>query len=515
MKTRLKYISILLAVFMATTACEDKLDIPQKGVLNYETYYNTDEEAETAATALYIELLGMDFNYRLSKNMLGDDFWAGGGQHGDNADLDQLNEFTFSTDQSYIQGMFQSYYNMIYKANVVLGHVPEETDVQKRVRAEAKVFRAFAYFDLISLWGNPPLVDHELEPSEYSQPNGSTEELWGLVEQDLTEAIGSGYLAQKSGVNDDTTWRITKQFAQALLGKTYLWQSKYAEAASALNEVVNSGLYKLYDGDYSNILSIRTKFNTESVLESNRVIDLNNAWNNMSMTAIMIHWRTDKMNITSEFQATGWGFCTPQKALYDAFVAEEGENGYRLTQTMKTVEQMADLGNTIKTGSTMISEGYFMWKTRILVEEATPGTYEFTNGNNIRWMRYAEVLLLAAEANLQSGNQSKAAECLNEVRSRAKLSPKTNISLQDIITEKRLELCGECTRFQDMVRWGIAADLLKNQGEKYPILDSNGHVTYKSENSAGKYGFQEKHKLLPYPGTEMRLNPNINQNPGW
>ena len=233
MKTRY----IILALTAATAAfssCNHMLDIPQHGVQNYETYYQTDEEAEAAIVSCYIQVKNNEMNYVLGKNMLTDDFWAGGGGRNDNADLEGLNEFTFGTDQGYLEGMFTSYYGIIYKANVVLGHVPEESEIQLRARAEAKVFRAWSYFELISMWGNPPLVDHELEPSEYQMPNGTTEELWALVEKDLTEAIESGYLTQKANA-DDKTWRVTKQFAQALLGKAYLWQKKYDEAAKTFD----------------------------------------------------------------------------------------------------------------------------------------------------------------------------------------------------------------------------------------------------------------------------------------
>src|SRR5574344_1710348 len=229
----------LTATAVALSSCNGLLDIPQHGVQNYETYYQTDEEAESAIVACYIQVKGNEMNYNLGKNMLTDDFWAGGGGRNDNAELEQLNEFTFGTEQSMLEGMFTSYYQIIYKANVVLGHVTGDSPVMNRARAEAKVFRAWSYFELISMWGNPPLVDHELEPSEYAKPNGTTEEIWALVEKDLPEAIASGAITEKSSLNEKT-WRITKQFAQAVLGKAYLWQNKNAEAAAQFDEVVKS-----------------------------------------------------------------------------------------------------------------------------------------------------------------------------------------------------------------------------------------------------------------------------------
>ena len=134
-----KYIIMsLAAAAVALSSCDDLLNIPQHGVQNYETYYQTDEEAEAAIVACYLQAQGNSYNALLGKNMLTEDFWAGGASRADNADLEQLNEFTFATDQGQLQGMFQAYYGIIYKANVVLGHIPEGSEIQLRARAEAK-----------------------------------------------------------------------------------------------------------------------------------------------------------------------------------------------------------------------------------------------------------------------------------------------------------------------------------------------------------------------------------------
>lgn len=178
---------------------------------------------------------------------------------------------------------------------------------------------------------------------------------------------------------------------------------------------------------------------------------------------------------------------------------------------------MAALGITVKTGQQMLCEGLFMWKWRVLAESTPTDGYGFVYTNNPRWMRYAEVLLLGAEANLAAGNSSKADSYLNQVRARVGLTPKSGASLKDIQTEKRCELCGEGVRYQDIQRWGIAYDLMKDQSAVNPYLDSNGQVTYVTYNKdASKFGYKKgKHELLPYPGTEIRINPNIVQNPGW
>lgn len=517
MKTT-RYILLGLIVCMAQvfSSCSDTLDITEHGSSSFETFYQTDEEADEAITAVYCDMFDLYFYWYFLKNLLSDDMWCGGGGRGDNNELEQLNEYSFDAAHSYVEYAFECYYSTIYLSNVVLEYVPEESDTQKRDRAEAKVFRAFCYIDLISLWGTPPLVDHPLEASEYQQPNGTTEELWSLVETDLQEAIDSDALTEKSSVDDDSNYRITKQFAMALLGKAYVYQEKWSSACTILDELIESGKYALYDGEYEDLLMYTAEHNCESLFELNRVNDTANPYNTgWSMMSLMTGWRADCMNLADDIYDQGWGFGNPQGGLYDAFVEREGEDGYRLTQSMKTLSQLKETGSSIIDGDEAYgNEGIFGWKDRVLADEMITTGWG-SSFNNLRVMRYAEVLLLAAEAHVQAGNTSKATQYVNEIRERAQLPDLASVTMDDVMIEKRLELWGECVRFQDMVRWGIAADLLKDQGSETPWCSSNGTVRWEVYNTSN-YGFVEgKHELLPIPDVEISLNANIVQNPGW
>ncbi|MDR1348693.1 MAG: RagB/SusD family nutrient uptake outer membrane protein [Prevotellaceae bacterium] len=514
MKTITKnIIMIFFAIAMLSlVACEKLLDIEQHGVETFETFYQTDEQADEAITAVYANFSTIYYNYWFIKNLLSDDFWSGGGNRGDNASNESLNEYTFNHEHTYLEGTFTSYYTVIYLSNIIFGHVPQETAIQKRAHAEAKVFRAFAYIDLISMWGTPPLVDHELSPSEYKLPNGDPDALWTLVETDLTEAIESGLLREKSDANDASSYRVTKQFAQALLGKAYVFQEKWSEAITVLDQVINSNKYDLYP-DYENILQYTVDNCCESLFEINRLNDPNNAFTNWTLFAAMTGWRTDHMKITSEIYDGTWGFCNPQKDLYDAFVAEEGENGYRLNATMKSYDKVLEQGDTITDPQGLYGhEGYFIWKSRIVAGEMIAGGW-MSSHNNLRFMRFAEILLLAAEAHLKGGG-SKATEYVNRVRTRAQLTPKGSVTMNDIMTEKRLELCGESVRYQDMIRWRIATKM-SAQGTQTPTFYHNGTVSWISHNDATEAGFKERHWLLPFPQTELTVNSNVIQNEGW
>ena len=131
---------------------------------------------------------------------------------------------------------------------------------------------------------------------------------------------------------------------------------------------------------------------------------------------------------------------------------------------------------------------------------------------NLKVMRYAEVLLLAAEAHFRANNTGKALDYINQIRTRAMLSPLTSVTLEDIKAEKRLELCNEGVRYQDLIRWGDAQTAMANQGKEIPSFTTTG-VQWNFKNES--YGFKDKNKLLPIPLKELELNPNMSKNEGW
>ena len=522
MKTKYILLSFLTAV-LALSSCDSLLDIPRKGAIDYDTYYKTDDEIESGAITMYSDVRSWYYNVMLVKNIICDDYYAGGANHGDNVDMDALGEFGFNSETGQIKSTFSGYYTLIYHANVIIGHIdPAQSEAAARAVAEAHLFRGWAYFELITLWGNPPIVDHELDPSEYAQPNASTEDLWALVESDISYAINSGMLAQKTSVNDNTTWRATKQFAQALLGKAYLWMAwalgdnaYYKKSADLFAAVVNSGLYDLFTaGPYGDQRHTQYKMNCESLFESIRVNDLDNQMDNFDFYGAMVSWRSSgsEMTIPSEVSMTGgWGFMVPTVELLETFEQYEGKNSYRRTETLKTYEELREMG--VIWNLTTLSTGIFNWKGRFMPEEIS--FYGMVNTKNPLWMRLAEVLLCGAEASLMAGDQATALQYVNRVRTRAQLPALSSVDLETIKTEKRLELCGEGQRFPDLLRWGDAAARLKDMGKDYPKMEPNGSVSYESSDRA-VYGFKTgKHEHLPYPYAEITLNQNIQQNPGY
>ena len=521
MKKNKFYIALLGIMSLMTVSCNSELDIEKHGNMgSMDTYYTNDENVNTGTASLYLEAKSAYYNWFFVKNLLSDDVWCGGGQRGDNGEMEKLNEYSFDSNHGMIESLYKGFYAIIYKACLLTDKIQGDTPVMKRAINEAKVFRALAHFELVTLWGTAPVVDHLLTSAEYQLSNSTPAELWAAVEKDLTEAINSGTLPSKNDANDaETGIRVTKEFAQALLGKAYLFQGKNSEAASMLDNVISSNKYALFPGEYDDQFHAAANNNCESLFELQKRNDPEQVWNTFDMMYIMQGWRTSVLNYgptaLMKLAVGNYGFLNPRKSLYEAFVKWEGENGYRKSKTLWSYDQLKSYSVEIQQGASVYgSEGSFFWKNQAYREDCSVDMSYFQVGQfiDLRLMRYAEVLLLAAEAHLQAGNASKAIEYMNIVRTRAKETPLTAVTLSDIKMEKRLELCNEGVRYQDLVRWGDAKAAMGEQGKDVPAF-TGSDVQWNWHNT--KYGFQDRNVLLPIPLKEIELNPNMQQNPGW
>jgi hypothetical protein len=526
MKSKILYTS-LLCLSIIISSCKDSLIIPQKGATSVENFYKTDSDAQEAIAAVYTAWRDATYNQFFLKNLLSDDMISGGGARGDNAQFEQINEYNFSTASSTVSSVFQQNYNIIFLANQVINNLEPDSDIKARANAEAKVARAAIYFDLVTLWGPVPLVTTELTPSEYQQPNGNIPDIWKQIENDYTEAIASGDLPKKgSAENLSEPARLTEEAAIAFLGKAQLFQGKNTEAATTLKKIITPKRYSLY-ADFENVIRAVSDFNDESIFEFNSIDDPSNAFNQgNTILGTMLGYRSDKLNLMGYYsgahpiQPSGWGFGSPRVGLYNAFVQMEGTSGYRLNNTIKTYNDLLAMSITLNPGTGLYgNEGYFNWKQRYLGSEGIQNSNGFALTVNYRVMRYAEVLLLAAEASIKSGDAGSALNYVNEVRDRAQLPALSSVTLEDIKKEKRLELCFEAVRFQDLVRWGDAKTALENQGKNVPVLfgvkaDGSLDVQYPYTNTA--FGFVAgKHDLLPFPEHETNVNKQIIQNNNW
>ena len=247
MKTGIcKHTRFVLGVLLSATtitACSNFLDTEQLGVTTQEAFYKTDQDATEALYAIYNKWQSNSLSFFQFRNLLSDDVIGGGGSRGDNSQGEEIDEFRFGPSNTMLTGCFEQYYEIIYAANVLIANVNPDTEIKTQAVAEAKALRALAYIDLVSLWGPVPLVTKPLQPSEYAQPNGEVSAIWSQIETDLNEAIS--VLPLKSQLSAAKKGNVSKGTAQAWLGKAYLYQEKYDEAAAMFDNVINSGEYDL------------------------------------------------------------------------------------------------------------------------------------------------------------------------------------------------------------------------------------------------------------------------------
>ena len=282
----------MLGVAFGFTACEEKLDIPQKASLTTETFYQTDDDAMQALAAAYE---GLQVNtvgrvdggpgiYTPAKAMScepGDDVNYGSEFYGDHEWGGSLNEFRFLFKPEAIYYHYKGLYLSIYPDNLVIeyfGNKEKPTDYQKQAVAEARVLRAYNYFLLAFYWGTPPFVDHLLDASvvpvkseddENPEAPKSQQEYFKWVGDQCLMAADD--LPERASTADkEGAYRVTKGFAQAMAGKAYMFAGDYAKAKECLKKVIDSGKYALVPGsEFMDQFHIQGDGSPEKVFEVN------------------------------------------------------------------------------------------------------------------------------------------------------------------------------------------------------------------------------------------------------
>ena len=570
----MKKILILLAFCgLLFAGCnQNLLEIPQKGVIALEDFYQTDEDAEMALVAAY-EAMATNYmtpryndNWVISLwNYMGDDMYAGGNNKTDNANQNELNSFRYLIDNGIMGSAYRGLYSAIYSANLAIDHfkdgLPEGgvTPTTQRVVAEAKTLRALSYLYLALGWGTPPIVDHVLDPSEEKPGNApSRDAVLDFIIQDCNDALP--YLTERQGPGDKNgAVKATKGLANTIKGKALVWKGDYAAAQDALAAVINSGNYALVPSEelFDNF-HIKGDGNSEKVFELNLVFDSaasnynNHAGANMPW---LWNWRNDKMYLPlgegSVMYGTGWGACQPSEKFANKLVENDGMDSYRRKAWMKTYDEVlyempyaSDGENPVMGYSDFKASdptrgiwkddglyahcGWFMWKLNIQKQDLSNNNRTMMN---TRIFRYTEVLFLFMECAVQTGkDKDKALQYLNDIQKRAGAKHiSTELTMNEIKNEKMLECWLEGLRFLDLVRWGDTDELAMN-GKDYPSFRDKfftdgaaKHEGFVDRSDADwciklypNSGFQKnKHELFPFPFSEISVNENIVQNPGW
>lgn len=482
MRTKIKFFITLLVVVSVMISCDDYLDILPEGEQNSENYFNSQQEYEDALIGVY-DLLGTNYLNHILGEIASDNSLCGGENPTDVLDWQQIDDMTHNPDNEALRNVWKWMYAGISRANYIV-EFQDKTDFERKpeLLAENLFLRSYYYFELVKFFGDVPLIVDKRISVEESQSIDRTpaSDVYAQLENDLNKAISTLPWGQAQ------EGRATKGAALALLGKIYLYQEKYNEAAIALNEVINSGRYQLLS-DYSTIFLNEYENNAESVFEIQYSIgveggnygQLEYVEGNVAAGFMSPEFKVvpgtdgtpaDWAPYGSATGRQGNTFSTPVQELYDQYEPDDT----RLAPTMFDIEEFVSTRPTVTFNERWEYTGYYNHKYMVYQEANLPDVV-ITHGNNYRAIRYSDVLLMAAEANLLASSPVNDPQALLDmVRDRAfgDTDHRIPATLENILQERRLELAGEGHRFFDQVRTGQTGSIpgfQTGKNELFPI----------------------------------------------
>ena len=465
MKTTKKIsVLLILSIVLSATSCKKYLDSDLKGSRSDVQFYQTAEDAELALTGIYNTLSFAESNNRLW--VFGDvasDDAAKGGNAGDQADIGYIDDFTISADNGNLEAVWAICYEGVSRANKLLDNINDismDNERRDQIIGESKFLRAFYYYWLGVIWGNVPV--HLTTPTLQEMQKAATpvDELFeNVIENDLKDAV---VLLPETFTGADLG-RATKYAALGLLTKTYLFEKKWSEAENTTIQIVNPGLYSL-NPLYRANFEFATKDNPEILFGVQHLSEQN-------------PWLGNRLNQWFAPQAeNGYGFNAPTQNFVDAFeMTQDSIFDPRLDYTVGR-PGMPWFSDTILFDPEWSPTGYLS-KKYIQPLDEVPVEIKADGQLNYQFIRYADVLLMLAEALNEQGKSGEAVNYVNMVRTRAresylydeKLPGYPNIPdglLPDIVDsgesgmrvairhERRVELGFEFHRYFDIIRYG-------------------------------------------------------------
>jgi starch-binding outer membrane protein, SusD/RagB family len=546
-----KYIMFSLLMALLFSCKEEFLDIKPIGEQNSGTFYITQAAGEQAVITAYAQYNNVAFDKDLimAADVVSDHAEAGGEYVNEVPSYENFNRMTPLTTDGEIKNVYGSLYKSIYFANIGIEKLPEileldpEADpaVINRLIGECKFLRALGYSYLVRHFGGVPLVDHVLGAEEYFMPRSELKPIYDLMEQDLIEAIEA--LPEKSAAGADNIGRANKGAAKALMARNLLFESSYAknypgderfagmterwgEALEYAEEVINSHEYSLpgMSGEryytwrnpvtnaYRYLFTSNGDNSTESIYEIQCIVD-GKGWAAARGNS-MCQYISARRIIDDHGDPTNsgyWGLDLPADALVNAF--EPGDPrlraGIAIEGNGDSIEIAGGLRYLISYDASVTKTYNTKYESSAAEFKDVPNTPWHAAPMNIKLIRYADVLLIAAEAAMEFGQNGKALEYINMVRTRARLCGDAGntvpadlvgtVTLEDIIHERTVELYLEGHRYYDLVRWNLATQYLNHYTE------DGYQVIYESP----------KNDFLPLPQDEINYNPNLEQYPGW
>ncbi len=505
-----KSAKLLLLIFLFNACSDDFLDLKPLDIIVSTNFYQTEEDAFQALVAVYDVLTyqstpGVSFAPFLTvADVLSDDAFGGGSDRNDGLNFNQLSLHNIPATNPVVHATWIKNYIGVYRANLyleIIDDIDASDSFKQQTIAEVKFMRAYFYFEQVRFFENIPLLLKTISgPSEYSQEQNTPKEVYDQIALDLVEAIAD----LPESVPTEETGRITKWAAQGLLARVFLFYNGVyganleaggttvdrAFALAQLEDLIANSGHDLLE-DYSDIFQPVGEHSVESVFEISHG-DSPTWWDwgyprggNGNLAAQM---QGPRVTQSSNWNR-GWSFGTVSHKLAEFMAGDP-----RFEHTILLEEE---LDGTLDIGYQ--HTGYFSKKyTSDAAHYGSAGQFELNRTNNFRVIRFADVLLMAAE--LDSPNKQ---QYLDRVRARVGLDP-VPANEENIWRERRLELSLEGIRYFDVLRRGLdyANQELTNIGIEGPNYNDPQNVYDMTFNTATK-GF------LPIPQTEVDLSAGV------
>jgi hypothetical protein len=510
----MKKISILtffLVVLGGTSCKKDFLELSNPNVQTSGSFWKTEADAQAGVNAIYQSLYYDGTFLRFAQCALdfrGDDVMSPSPWDV----LSNTGSFKLFNNTIMQEWLWVAFYGGVTRANLAIANIPniefKDAALRDRLLGEAYFLRGLHYYYLATFFNNIPLVVEPYQSSDdYFPSQAAPEETWAQIYADFKEA----QRLLPATYTDPNIGRATKGAATGFLGKSYLTNHQYAEAAAEFKKVIDSGNYSLME-NYADNFSEQSENNAESLFEiqfSREVGGTTLGW----VDAPYSDWaKTTARAITYAPAPFGWNDAAPTSWVYQQFLQEKtvgGEDDPRLKATIYYNYPGATLYGQEFATVYATDLGKIGVKKYGNGDSGRPDEKDWRSGVNERLMRYSDVLLMYAECLNELGNTAEAAKYIQMVRTRAKLPNReaefaslSKEGMRDRIAHERLlEFVFEGHRFDDIHRWGWLNDPVKLAELKSHDPEFNSYVPGR--------------EYFSIPQLEIETNPNLRQNPGY
>lgn len=502
---------IIAAALIGFSSCGNGfLDVTPEGELTSDIYFADKSRINDAVSQIYSSLNWRFYRlggmYFATHEMCGDDFVTG--SYGD---FSAFQNYEYLTNNYMLERYWDRWYQYINDCNVVSDLTKDLTDAESiKCRAQALFFRAYNYFDMVRVFGEVPLRDHVPASNEIDIPKSSEDDIYTQIISDLEYAID--HLPTHSEWGESNRGRVSKETAEGILSLVYLTRQDYGNALKYAEMVISSGQFSLYE-NYRNVFA---------------------PWNNYSCEELMPgHYTYQNIpgrarNPYVEYQGLptkeGYGsYCVlPSQSIVDEYEEGDPRKEASIFTRGDKIPGLEEAGKTITWREDYANRPY---GNRKVIWDYNSNGWNYAgwpNGDffsqelNLPFLRYAEILLIAAEAANEMGESSKALDYLEQVRYRARgnktyaeagvlpqVTTKDKTELRHAIWhERRVELAFEGHRWFDLVRY-----------EKV----EPGYTTNYIKNTLGRSNFSYD-KFCHFPIPQNRISSSngvLKQNPNW